>query len=1319
MQLRRDTSNFLLNYIVILDRHLNILEVNDARREIARNIFDLPNFSIGSNFIDTVFPSKTDTFALQTNSGIQEIIEGRGLVFELEYPFENSAKKSWFLIRAVRIGKGADLRIIITHENITKRKSITNALLESEQTYRILAETASDAIIRIDENSQIVFVNRAAERVFGYKVEEMVGQSLTMIMPEHLRQFHEAGIKRYLETKKRHINWEAIELPAQHRDGHIFPIEISFGEFQQNGKHFFIGIARNVTERQESRKAMAHLAAIVESSDDSILSKDLDGKITSWNKSAEKMFGYSEAEMLGKPVTLLFPPDYKNEESKIIKRIKKGEQIKHYDTVRRRKDGSDIYVSLTISPIKDQAGNVVGASKIIRDISKRKKNEEVIRKINERFRIAEEASNGFIYDLDPLTRTVERSEAVGSVTGYTNNELGNDEYSWANIIHENDRERVADYFKKVEKGEANYKVEYRVSHKNGYYITVLDKGFIFRDKTGKAVRIIGTAIDITERKVSENLLKENESLALLSSEVSKALIHYKSTQEILAACANSIVEHLDAAFARIWTLNTEKNVLELQASAGIYTHLDGEHSCIPVGKYKIGQIAQERKPHLTNSVIGDERVSNQEWAKNEKMTAFAGYPLVVEDNLVGVIGMFSRNIVGEATFNALASIANTIALGIKRKQVEEARFESEERLRLATEAADMFSWEFDVQNQTVLFSENFEKMSGFALNSSSLSFEETLGKFIHPDDAEKLRQSIEDSITENNFFQSETRSLNTKGETVWLESYGNIIRSGSTAPVKIVGVTQNITERKRIEEQIKESEQNLRTLANSIPQLAWMAQPDGHIFWCNQRWYDYTGITPKQMQGWGWKSVQEAEILPKVVERWKHSVETGEPFEMEFRLRGADGKFRWFLTQVNPLRDSQGKILRWFGTNTDIDDAKQIELEREAIFKREKAARHEAEEANRTKDEFLSVLSHELRTPLNSMLGWVKMLNAGMLDEEKKQHAYTVIERNIRQQNDLIEDLLDVSRIISGKMNIESEEVDFASIVATAIENIRPIADGKNISIEFQGAAEQKIIGDETRLNQIVNNLLSNAVKFTPENGNVNVKLSRTNGKIQFEISDTGIGIAPQFLPHIFDRFRQADSTTRRAQSGLGLGLTIVRHLTELHGGKINAASSGAGKGSTFTIELPYKSSCEQTAKPKTTSSIREDNGNLKDVRILLVDDNCEGLQPLKMLLEIKQAVVECVDSAHGALKKLADERFHILISDIGMPDMDGYELLKAVRGMNSSKNREIPAIALTAYASIQDRERALNAGFQQHLSKPIDFDQFLSAIENLVNQTK
>ena len=260
------------------------------------------------------------------------------------------------------------------------------------------------------------------------------------------------------------------------------------------------------------------------------------------------------------------------------------------------------------------------------------------------------------------------------------------------------------------------------------------------------------------------------------------------------------------------------------------------------------------------------------------------------------------------------------------------------------------------------------------------------------------------------------------------------------------------------------------------------------------------------------------------------------------------------------------------------------------------------------------------------MLGWVKMLNAGMLDEEQKQKAFVVLERNIRQQNNLIEDLLDVSRIISGKMKIETKEVDFASIVSKAIETIKPLADGKIISIEFQNSQVADIVGDETRLNQIVTNLLSNAIKFTPENGKISVNLSKKREFARLEMSDTGIGIAPQFLPHIFDRFRQADSTTRRVQSGLGLGLTIVRFLTELHNGKINAFSAGVGKGSTFTVELPLNSNSDTLIKANNENSNDARNINLKNVKILLADENCEDLQPLKMLLEIKKAKVKCVE---------------------------------------------------------------------------------------------
>jgi CheY-like chemotaxis protein/nitrogen-specific signal transduction histidine kinase len=396
-----------------------------------------------------------------------------------------------------------------------------------------------------------------------------------------------------------------------------------------------------------------------------------------------------------------------------------------------------------------------------------------------------------------------------------------------------------------------------------------------------------------------------------------------------------------------------------------------------------------------------------------------------------------------------------------------------------------------------------------------------------------------------------------------------------------------------------------------------------------------------------------------------------------------------------------------------------VAIENVRLLEVEAKARQEAEAANRAKDEFLSVLSHELRTPLNAMLGWTRMMKSGILDEERMQQAIDTIERNARLQNNLIEDLLDVSRIISGKMRIETEEVDIVSIVKTCVETAKPSAEDKNISLTFKSDfPAQNLSGDATRLQQVVNNLLNNAVKFTPAGGVISVTIEQTGDEISLKVTDTGIGISPEFLPQIFDRFRQADSTTRRSHSGLGLGLTIVRHLTELHGGRVDVTSRGEGLGSTFAIRLPIGSATKEITSTVAPYRQNENSSRLKGAKILLVDDDCEGVQPLQIFLETQEADVYCADSAKDALQKISEHRFDVLVSDIGMPEMDGYELIGEARKLTDDEYF-LPAIALTAYASTQDRERAIDAGYQTHLSKPVDFEQFLSVINNLLNSHK
>jgi PAS domain S-box-containing protein len=535
-------------------------------------------------------------------------------------------------------------------------------------------------------------------------------------------------------------------------------------------------------------------------------------------------------------------------------------------------------------------------------------------------------------------------------------------------------------------------------------------------------------------------------------------------------------------------------------------------------------------------------------------------------------------------------------------------------------------------------------------------------------------------------------------------------RDGSADSVLFLSL--DITARKLTEEALRESELQLRTLADAVPQLVWMADADGYIFWYNQRWYDYTGTTPEQMEGWGWKSVHDPEVLAKVLERWAVSIETGEPFEMEFPIRGANGVFRWFLTRVNPLRDSQGRIVRWFGTNTDVDDQRRTA--------------EELREANRLKDEFLATVSHELRTPLTSILGWAHLLRTEQLDDKSAARALETIERNARAQSQLIDDLLDVSRIIAGNLRLDVRQLEPASFIGSAVEALRPAADARNVRIQqVLDTGVVSVAGDPGRLQQVVWNLLSNAIKFTPKGGRVQVRLERINSHIEIAVSDTGMGIKPEFLPHVFERFRQADQKTTRHHGGLGLGLAIVRHLVELHGGTVQADSAGEGQGATFVVRLPIvpvyqKTQPAERAHPaaRDTAATYDCPERLDGLKVLVVDDEVDARELFKAGLGRCGAEVLTAGSAREAIAVIEEVQPDLLISDIGMPGEDGYELIGKVRSLPAGRGGKIPAIALTAYARTEDRLRALRAGYQMHISKPVELAELVAVMASLIQRS-
>lgn len=676
-----------------------------------------------------------------------------------------------------------------------------------------------------------------------------------------------------------------------------------------------------------------------------------------------------------------------------------------------------------------------------------------------------------------------------------------------------------------------------------------------------------------------------------------------------------------------------------------------------------------------------------------------------------------------------------------------------------------------------------------------------------------------------------------------------------------------------------EAEAGYRYLADAMPQIVWTARPDGHTDYFNQRWSEYTGMTVKQTEGWGWKPVLHPDDVERCLNRWAKAVRTGEAYEIEYRFRRAsDGSYRWHLGRAVPLRDESGVIIKWFGTATDIDDRKRAEesllfiaeasrvlassLDYETTLSnvarlavprladwcvvhiieedgslQQLAAEHndapklemlrelnrlypsgletahgyrrvvrtgepelietvtdsllaevarderhlellrelglkstlcvplvargralgaitfataesgraynssslalaedlahraanavdnarlyqEAQRANRMKEEFLATLSHELRTPLTPILGWVHMIRSGMLKDEDLDRSLAVIEKNSQSLTRLINDLLDMSAILSGKMRIEELPVSLTGVIKEAFETVRPLAEMRGIKLTLSLSVQDQLLvkGDRTRLVQIFWNILSNALKFSEEGHSVRLVCEVREKEARVRVEDEGLGIAKEFLPEVFERFRQADSSKTRTHGGLGIGLALVKSFVEAHEGRVIAESGGLGRGSRFTVCLPLLVPPVQ-AEEKIVGPGAETPVASSGLRVLIVEDSTDTLEMLGKTLKIRGYSVTPCESPTDALHSAQTADFDLIISDIGMPEMDGYELIGRLRQLPHLKN--VPAIALSGYAAEQDRTSALDAGFDIHIAKPVDPSDLTAQIEALLRKNE
>ena len=847
----------------------------------------------------------------------------------------------------------------------------------------------------------------------------------------------------------------------------------------------------------------------------------------------------------------------------------------------------------------------------------------------------------------------------------------------------------------------------------------------------------------------------------------------------------------------------------------------------------------------------------------------------------------------------------------RRKADQQALQQGNSRLQVALAAGRLGDWRWDAASDRVMLGERAAAIFGLPAEQP-LAWSELRAR-LDPGDRESVRRAVLQAFAGHSDLELECRLPGPGGEPRWVALVGRADYADQVRREGVLGMTgvvQDITARRSAADALRQSEEVLRALANTIPQLAWMAQADGAIVWFNERWFEYTGTTPDQVVGWGWQTTVEPTALPAVQERWNACIRSGDPFEMEYPIRGADDVYRWFLTRVNPVRDRHGKVLRWFGTNTDVDEVKRAEQalrdeshvlellnstgsalastrdlrsllqaatdaavgiagarqgaflyhaandgdssnmftlytvsggspsgfeafgaagpnglfgpgrpdqpagvirsgdvthdarfgeatpfglpashpavrsylavpvvahsgellgtmffghpeadvfsdrterivrgiaaqaavaidnarlyeaaqraaeERKVLLESERQARAEAERTSQMKDEFLATLSHELRTPLSAILGWAQVLRRGSRDQNDLQKGLQTIERNARAQAQLIEDLLDMSRITSGKVLLDMQSVAPASFIDAAIETVRPAADAKNIRIDKHYAADPGLVaGDPARLQQIVWNLLSNAIKFTPRDGLVGIELARNEGSVSITVRDNGAGIRPEFITHVFERFRQADASMTRRHGGRGLGLAIVKHRLEQHGGTGRAASAGEGKGASFTIELPLAKQQPPTTRSARAAMILPTPAtpemtvlDLSGVNVLVVDDDRDARELIKRILSDCGASVRMAASAREAFEVFKERAPDLLISDLGMPEVDGFELLDWVRHLDREQGSQVPAIALTAFARSEDRLSALEAGFSAHISKPVEPSELIATVASVVD---
>lgn len=921
--------------------------------------------------------------------------------------------------------------------------------------------------------------------------------------------------------------------------------------------------------------------------------------------------------------------------------------------------------------------------------------QQALQRSEERWQLALRGSNDGVWDWDIRTNEAYFSPRWKSMLGYEDQDISDQLEEWKKRVHPDDlawvSQAIQDHFAQKT---PFYRAEHRIQCKDGSYKWILARGQALWNEIGDVVRMAGSHTDITERRELEVALYKSHQA--LEQRVAERTVELKQVNANLAkqeALYRTLAHHIPNGAVILFDRDLR------------YLLAEGD-DLEPVGLNRqemIGKTVWEIFPAETCATIVP-----------LYRAALAGEAIVEEVSYQGRIYQLHlvpvRNEQGEI-FAGMVLTQNITA----RALAEAALQETTAILNAINESTPTSIFVKDLQGQYLMANPAFLRVIG--KTATDVIGKTDLECLANREQAEEFMANDRQVMETGQALAYEEKADSPEGGRVYLsnkspyrDSQGNIIG--------LIGIATDITDRKVIEDSLRESEAFSRNVIESTADCVKVLTAEGLLLSMNRYGrclMEIDDFRPLVHQPWlsFWP-----ESYQQVAREAINSAQAGQLGHFQGFCPTFKGTPKWWDVVVTPVLDTEGKVKLLLSTSRDITEIRRAEAEREKVLQREQVAREEAETANRLKDEFLAILSHELRTPLNPILGWSQLLQAHKFSEEKTQDALATIERNAKLQIQLIEDLLDISRILRGKLNLDLGVVDLVHPTAGAIETVRLAAEAKSIQIEAMFETDvEPVKGDSGRLQQIVWNLLSNAVKFTPNGGSITVKLLTGTGNCpssplpyaEIQVIDTGEGISPEFLPFVFESFRQQDSSTTRRFGGLGLGLAIVRQLVEAHGGTVSVSSAGKGHGAMFKVCLPLVAVCHLS--PSEPSSF-DSSSDLQNLRVLLVDDDPDSLKLLAFILEQEGAMITAISSAAEALECLMQKSFDVLVSDIGMPEMDGYKLLRQVRMLPNGAN--LKTLAVTAFASERDQKQALSAGYQKHISKPIQPQKLINAIATL-----